>query len=163
MSNPSSNSYSTGGEHASTVSRSTGPQVPQPDSATAGHNRMTSDVSGVTESDGKPTRVTSDVSGVSEGDALALRHTAIPVSPRTDDASLPSPPLPGMMEDILPSPPADPAPNSPTGEGPVSPAPVSPPSANEAPGRDYITAKASASPIRKSMFKESDEDMGHSK
>ncbi|KAH7167771.1 hypothetical protein DER46DRAFT_297560 [Fusarium sp. MPI-SDFR-AT-0072] len=155
MSNPSRNSYSIGGEHASTVSRSTGPQTSQPDSPTAGHNRMTSDVSGVTESDGKPTRVTSDVSGVSEGDALALRHTTIPVSPRTDDASLPSPPLP--------SPPADPTPNSPIGEGPVSPAPVSPPSANEAPGRDYITAKASASPIRKSMFKESDEDMGHSK
>lgn len=116
---------------------------------------MTSDVSGVTESDGKPTRVTSDVSGVSEGDALALRHTAVPISPRTDDASLPSPPLP--------SPPADLTPNSPIGEGPVSPAPVSPPSASEAPGRDYITAKASASPIRKSMFKESDEDMGHSK
>ncbi|KAF9772044.1 hypothetical protein IL306_010307 [Fusarium sp. DS 682] len=163
MSNPSSNSYSVGGEHASTVSRSTGPQESQVDSPTAGHNRMTSDVSGVTESDGKPPRVTSDVSGVSEGDASALRHMTSPVSPRTADGSLPSPPLPGMTEDVLPSPPADPTPNSPIGEGPVSPALVSPPSANEAPGQDYITAKASSSPIRKSMFKESDEDMGHSK
>ncbi|KAF4335944.1 hypothetical protein FBEOM_10213 [Fusarium beomiforme] len=163
MSNPSSNSYSLGGEHASTVSRSTGPPTSQVDSPTTGHNRMTSDVSGVTESDGKPPRVTSDVSGVSEADASALRHMASPVSPRTADGSLPSPPLPEMTDDILPSPPADPTPNSPIGEGPVSPAPVSPPSANDAPGRDYITAKASSSPIRKSLFKESDEDMGNTK
>ncbi|KAF4450892.1 hypothetical protein F53441_6031 [Fusarium austroafricanum] len=163
MSNPSSNSNSIGGEHASTVSRSTGPLVSQPESPTAGHTRMTSGVSDVTESDGRAPRVTSDVSGVSEGDTSALRHYTSPISPKTDDGNMPSPPPPGMTEAILPSPPADPTPTSPLDDGPVSPAPISPPSANEAPGQDYITAKASASPIRKSMFKESDEDMGHPK
>ncbi|SPJ81533.1 uncharacterized protein FTOL_08938 [Fusarium torulosum] len=162
MSNPSSNSYSVGGEHASTVSRSTEPLVPQPDSPTAGHNRMISDISGITASNSEAPRVKSDVSGVSEGDALALRHITSPVSPRTDDGNLHTPPFPGMTEDILPSPPADPTPMSPL-DMPVSPAAVSPPNANEAPGRDYITAKASASPIRKSMFKESEEDMGQMK
>ncbi|CAG7564087.1 unnamed protein product [Fusarium equiseti] len=166
MSNPSSNSYSFGPEHASTISRSTGPQMSQPDSPTVGHpghTRMTSDVSGVTESSGKPPRVASDVSGISEGDASALRHFTSPVSPRTDDGNMPSPPFPGMTADILPSPPADPTPSSPPLDTAVSPVPVSPPSANEAPGRDYLTAKASASPIRKSMFKESEEDMGQTK
>ena len=138
----------------------------QPDSPTAGHpghTRMTSDVSGVTENSGKPPRVASDVSGISEGDASALRNFTSPVSPRTDDGNMPSPPFPGMTADILPSPPADPTPSSPPLDTAVSPVPVSPPSANEAPGRDYITAKASASPIRKSMFKESEEDMGQAK
>ncbi|KAL6913381.1 hypothetical protein FSST1_011141 [Fusarium sambucinum] len=165
MSNPSSNSYSVG-EHASTVSRSTEPHVSQPDSPTAGHGghtRMTSDVSGVTENSGRPPRIASDVSGISEGDASALRHIISPISPRSDDGNMPSPPFPGMTEDILPSPPADLTPSSPPLNTAVSPVPVSPPSANEAPGRDYLTAKASSSPIRKSMFKESEEDMGQTK
>ncbi|KAF4970783.1 hypothetical protein FSARC_2253 [Fusarium sarcochroum] len=155
MSNPSNNSYSVGGEHASTVSRSTGPLVSGRDSPTAGHSRITSDVSDVTKSDGRAPRITSDVSGVSEGDASALRN--LPVSPRSDDGQLPSPPFPGMMGSDLPSPPAEPTPTSPPA------AAVSPPSANESPGQDYLSAKSSASPIRKSMFKESEEDMGQTK
>ncbi|KAF5019644.1 hypothetical protein F66182_8348 [Fusarium sp. NRRL 66182] len=139
MSSPSSNSYFIGAEHASTVSRSTGPRVstPGPDSPTAAHSR-----------------IASDVSGVSEGDVSRLRQMASPVSPRTDDGQFAA----MVGSDILPSPPADPTPTSPLGQ-----VAVSPPSANETPGQDYISAKSSSSPTRKSMFKESEEDMGQAK
>ncbi|KAF4982414.1 hypothetical protein FZEAL_1932 [Fusarium zealandicum] len=140
--NPSYSSFSMG-EHASTVSRSTGQQqVSTPDSPTAGH-----------------CRITSDISGVSEGDAAQLRNLgASPVSPRSDSGHLPSPT--GRREsDILPSPPLDLGPVSP----PIEQTPVSPPTGEESPGDDYISAKPPTSPLRKSMFVESEEDMGKSK
>ncbi|KAF5008911.1 hypothetical protein FDECE_4843 [Fusarium decemcellulare] len=143
MSDPSYSSYSMGAEHTSTVSRSTGQAgISGPDSPTAGHSR-----------------ITSDVSGVSEGDAAQLRNIGgTPVSPRSMDAQIASPAV-KAGSDNLPSPPLDPSPLSP----PVEQTPVSPPSADETSGGDYLTAKSSASPLRKSMFVESEEDMGKQK
>ncbi|KAM0432817.1 hypothetical protein ACHAPT_004519 [Fusarium lateritium] len=146
-SSPSSRTYS---EHASTFSRSTDQHVSSPDSPTVGRS----------------SRITSDVSGVSEGDAAQLRNIgANPVSPRSVHSQLRSPsPADKADSDILPSPPEEPTPVSPPGEPtPVSPTPVSPPTAGESSGGDYLSAKSSASPLRKSMFVESEEDMGKQK
>lgn len=147
-SSPSSRTYS---EHTSTFSRSTDQQgVSSPESHTA--NRSS--------------RITSDVSGMSEGDAAQLRNIgATPVSPRSAHSQLRSPSPVGKAEsDILPSPPEEPTPISPPGDPAlVSPTPVSPPTAGESSGDDYLSAKSSTSPLRKSMFVENEEDMGKQK
>ncbi|KAM5348002.1 hypothetical protein ACJ41O_007826 [Fusarium nematophilum] len=105
-------------------------------------------------------RVASDVSGVSDGDTAQLRNMgASPVSPRSDDGQLPVPA--GKAEsDVLPSPPLA---SPPADATPVSPTPVSPPTAGESSGDDYLSARPPASPLRKSMFVESEEDMGRQK
>ncbi|UPK96828.1 hypothetical protein LCI18_007763 [Fusarium solani-melongenae] len=147
-SSPSSRTYS---EHTSTFSRSTDQQgVSSPGSATPARS----------------SRITSDVSGVSEGDAAQLRNLgATPVSPRSAHSQLRSPSPVGKADsDILPSPGEEPTPISPPGDPAlVSPTPVSPPTAGESSGGDYLSAKSSASPLRKSMFVESEEDMGKQK
>lgn len=127
-----------GQDHASTVSRSTD----QPTTGGGPNERRT--------------RIASDVSGVSDGDAAALHDMATsPITPRSPDgegslfggrresAALPSPPF-------LISPQAECT-------------PVSPPTAGDSPAQDYISARPTASPIRKSMFVENEEDMGKHK
>lgn len=134
---PSYSSFSVGQDHASTVSRSTDPTT---SSAPLGRqNRIASDVSGVSETDATVLHnmVTSPLtprSADSEGFAI---------SGRRDSSALPSPP-------IL----ASPLPEQ---------TPVSPPTADDSPGQDYISVKPTTSPVRKSMFVESEEDMGKHK
>lgn len=132
LSDPSYSSFSVGQDHASTVSRS---------SAAANSANVPSSPDDVSA------RVTSDLSGISETDAANLRRlSGGPVSPRSDvdDNPVEEEKVAG---DISLSPLA-------------SPTPVSPPSAGENSGQDYLTARPAVSPLRKSVFLESEEDMG---
>ncbi|KAK7417379.1 hypothetical protein QQX98_004656 [Neonectria punicea] len=87
-------------------------------------------------------RVTSNVSGVSEAELAKLRRlSGGPVSPRSDTGDVPS-----KEEKVASDMP--------------SPTPVSPPSAGENASQDYLSARPAVSPLRKSVFLESEEDMG---
>jgi hypothetical protein len=105
------------------------------------------------------TRVKSDISGVSEADAAKLRRlSAGPVSPDVDE----NPIIEEKAEsDIIPA--LTPVSPSPVPATPASPNPVSPPTAGDSPGQDYLSAKSSLSPLRKSVFRENEEDMGKDK
>ncbi|KAH7160955.1 hypothetical protein EDB81DRAFT_879293 [Dactylonectria macrodidyma] len=133
LTDPSYSSYSMGQDRASTVSRS----------SAAAHNSIISS----TGPDDVSARVTSDLSGISEVDAANLRRLSSgPVSPRSDLTPAEDDKAVG---DLVPS--------------PASPTPVSPPTAGESSGQDYLTAKPAVSPLRKSVFLESEEDMGKAK
>lgn len=118
-------------------------------------------------------RVTSDVSGVSDAEAARLRRLSTsPVSPRSDadddgdtnnNNNNNNPLVVEKAEsDIIPAP--TPVSPSPPAAAPASPNPVSPPTATgEASGQDYLSAKSSLNPLRKSVFKENEEDMGKDK
>ncbi|KAH6895766.1 hypothetical protein B0T10DRAFT_456014 [Thelonectria olida] len=148
VTDPSYNSFSIQ-DRASTVSRSSGAA----NSAALQPGSPTPETSS--------TRVRSDVSGVSEADAAKLRRlSAGPVSPRSDVDENP------LVEekaesDIIPA--LTPVSPSPVPATPASPNPVSPPTAGESSGQDYLSAKSSLNPLRKSVFKENEEDMGKDK
>lgn len=143
VTDPSYSSFSAQ-DQASTVSRSSG----------AAHSAAVPPSSPETGS----ARVTSDLSGVSESEAAKLRRlSATAVSPRSeadDNAFIGE----KAESDIIPAP--TPVSPSPVPATPASPNAVSPPSVGENAGQDYLSAKSSLSPLRKSVFKENEDDMG---
>lgn len=130
---PSYSSFTTGQDQASSISRPSG-------APSAGAINPIG-------SDDTSARVASDVSGVSDMDAANLRRmSAGPVSPRSVSGEIP---LKEKSAD------ASPAMVSPAL---ASPTPVSPPTAGEDTAQDYLSVKSTVSPLRKSIFKEHDDD-----
>ncbi|KAI5463824.1 hypothetical protein BGZ63DRAFT_403091 [Mariannaea sp. PMI_226] len=153
VTDPSYSSFS-GQEHASTISRSS-----------MAANSTTLQPSGAIRED-QSVRAASDLSGVSEADAEKLRRLSDNIVSPSSDADVISPKdnkvFPDSSFATETPPPVSPALVSPAlvTPTPTSPGPVSPPTAGESTGQDYLTAKPSLNPLRKSVFKENEEDMG---
>ncbi|KAF7559910.1 hypothetical protein G7046_g4238 [Stylonectria norvegica] len=127
---PSYSSFSLGQDHASTVSYTSG--------AAQSSNMPTS----MPDSPTPHGRVISDVSGVSERDATHLRQLSETVSlgsvPEADRRPI-------LMTAMSRTP---------------DETPISPPTAEDAAGEDYLSSRSVVSPLRRSAFLESEEDMG---
>lgn len=131
--NPSYSSVSAA-DHISSVSRTTAansslsPQSPAPSALSPSSPTPRS------------TRVTSDVSGFSERDVAQLRTLS-----ETNEGDT----------NLRPSPPRNSTNAAPGADTSLV---VSPPSAQETPRQDYLSAKPTTSPSRKSIFKEEEDD-----
>jgi hypothetical protein len=149
LSSPSHGSFSfvAGGDYTSTISRSS---AAANSNAPLGVNRDTPPGGGSTP-EPDTSRVTSGVSGLSDTDIGHLRHvseTSIDANLASTSAATPpaaSRPGFGLRGDS----------NTLAEETPISP-----PTAGDTPGEDYISARQTiVSPLRKSVFRESEEDM----
>lgn len=150
----SSFSFAAGGDYTSSISRSS---AAANSSAPLAGNRDTPPGGGSTP-DPDASRVTSGVSGLSDTDASHLRH----VSETSIDGNLASnsatPPT-GTSAFARPAPVREDSETLPEENLPGE-TPISPPTAGESPGEDYISARQTmVSPLRKSVFRESEEDM----
>lgn len=155
FSSPSSFSFVAGNEYASTISRSS---AAANSSMPLAANRDTPPGGGSTP-DPAASRVTSGVSGLSDADMAHLRH----VSETSIDANLAS----TAVTPPASSPPPVVARRRPglvvtRGDSTTLPeeTPISPPTAGDSASDDYANARqALVSPLRRSVFRESEEDM----
>jgi hypothetical protein len=146
LSNPSYSSFSAGAERDfnSSISHSSAVM----NSSAARSDQAESPAPGATP---EPTndRVTSGVSSMTERAASHLRQIS-----ETSVGST------GMHPMVVERPPASRAISE--GTEPIT-TPVSPPTGDESPAEDYISARDTVSPIRRSMFHENEEDMAGGK